>query len=318
MVNTPENRAWAAEQIKERKAAVSAASSKNKNKKRKSNDNQSESESEEEEQPKSTIAVVKKTKEKRASSKDEKRKKSDDSDSSSDSESDQDEANDSNDKHAVPALLLPTAVHVALWRDFDAIQVLSFSEFNLVFSHVIFMLFCSFALQSHQKLVALPKPADESIHSILTQWKESQFDASQTMAVSIFTTALEHFFEKLLPTQLLYRYERLQVAEFQAAYPQMWLAKVFGVEHLLRLLVKLPDEIKKPDSVLKLRRDHRAKILSSLNTLIQYIAERLPKLSRTYVVAAPDYGTRLEKMLKGENVTLMPPVPRLPSTAVSS
>ena len=34
---------------------------------------------------------------------------------------------------------------------------------------------------------------------------------SQAMAVSIFTTALEHFFEKLLPTQLLYRFERLQV-----------------------------------------------------------------------------------------------------------
>lgn len=56
------------------------------------------------------------------------------------------------DTDAVPALTLPSSIHVALWRDFDAIQ-------------------------SHRKLVSLPKPKEETIHDILAGWKDTQFDA---------------------------------------------------------------------------------------------------------------------------------------------
>ena len=64
------------------------------------------------------------------------------------------------DSDAVPALTLPSSIHVALWRDFDAIQ-------------------------SHRKLVGLPKPKEETIHDILTSWKDTQFDAGYGMPLCV-------------------------------------------------------------------------------------------------------------------------------------
>jgi hypothetical protein len=49
---------------------------------------------------------------------------------------------------------------------------------------------------------------------------------------------LKMYFDKALPTILLYRFERQQFAEWQQRHPGMRHSDVYGAEHLLRLFGK--------------------------------------------------------------------------------
>lgn len=51
---------------------------------------------------------------------------------------------------------------------------------------------------------------------------------------------LRNYFDRALGTILLYRYERVQYEEYVEQHPDVQMSNVYGVEHLLRLFVKLP------------------------------------------------------------------------------
>jgi mortality factor 4-like protein 1 len=69
-------------------------------------------------------------------------------------------------------------------------------------------------------------------------------NAEAAVAVREFVEGLRLYFDRALPTLLLYRFERAQFEEYVLTRPEgdrRPLSEVYGAEHLLRLLVKLPD-----------------------------------------------------------------------------
>ena len=51
----------------------------------------------------------------------------------------------------------------------------------------------------------------------------------------------KEFFNEALPIYLLYRFERQQFVEMVEKYPELPYSSIYGAEHLLRLIVKIPD-----------------------------------------------------------------------------
>ena len=91
---------------------------------------------------------------------------------------------------------------------------------------------------------ALVLPRVPTVVQILQQWLEIAEDPGDVNAVAVVTW-LRAYFEVALPSVLLYEQERWQLEEIYAAQAQvpdnkMLLGEIYGAEHLLRLLAKLP------------------------------------------------------------------------------
>ena len=109
--------------------------------------------------------------------------------------------------------------------------------------------------------------------------------------------------------------------------------------------VKLPDEMRRTDSGLKLHRSHRSKIMMSINALIKYVhvllaatlialsaalnicflgpnivsrtrhvATRLPSLSKPYVTPDASYYARLDSMLGPDGSKASAAAPSMPAS----
>ena len=92
-----------------------------------------------------------------------------------------------------------------------------------------------------QKLVDLPRGV--TVDSILQKWLSSR-RAPADMACREVADSLRTYFNAALPAILLYRFERHQYNEMfhgsKAAGSDLIPSAVYGAEHLLRLLLKLP------------------------------------------------------------------------------
>lgn len=86
------------------------------------------------------------------------------------------------------------------------------------------------------------------------------------------------FFDKLLSLNLLYRFERLQYSDLLHDKPDVAPSDVYGLEHLLRLLVILPGQI-----------GQTAMDALSINVLIGQMKELLEFLDDNYTVLAGTY-----------------------------
>ncbi|KAL0461820.1 UNVERIFIED_CONTAM: protein MRG1 [Sesamum latifolium] len=94
-------------------------------------------------------------------------------------------------------------------------------------------------ITQQNKLVKLPR--SPSVDEILTKYLEyrSKKDGMMTDAVGEILNGLRSYFDKALPTILLYKKERQQYRE--AISDNVSPSSVYGAEHLLRLFVKLPE-----------------------------------------------------------------------------
>ncbi|KAK6152755.1 hypothetical protein DH2020_012394 [Rehmannia glutinosa] len=89
------------------------------------------------------------------------------------------------------------------------------------------------------KLVKLPR--SPSVDDILTKYLEyrSKKDGKMIDAVGEILNGIRCYFDKALPTILLYKKERQQYRE--AIQDNISPSSIYGAEHLLRLFVKLPE-----------------------------------------------------------------------------
>ena len=102
---------------------------------------------------------------------------------------------------------------------------------------------------SKRCLVRLPKPDGFTVDGICKAYLDSlpEEDAAALAAAKDVMAGVQIYFDRCAPVFLLYRFERLQfdslLAEHLVANPTAPLrcSTVFGVEHLLRFLAKLPD-----------------------------------------------------------------------------
>lgn len=98
------------------------------------------------------------------------------------------------------------------------------------------------AISRQNKLVELP--AKSTVHEIVdnyVQYKKSSkvSTATKENAVQDIANGIIEYFNVMLGSQLLYKFERPQYAEIIQNHPGVPMAKIYGAFHLLRLFVKL-------------------------------------------------------------------------------
>lgn len=98
------------------------------------------------------------------------------------------------------------------------------------------------AISRQNKLVELPAKATvEEIVEAYVQYKKSSkvSTAVKENAVQDIAQGIIEYFNVMLGSQLLYKFERPQYAEMIQSHPGVPMAKIYGAFHLLRLFVRL-------------------------------------------------------------------------------
>jgi len=95
--------------------------------------------------------------------------------------------------------------------------------------------------QDPRRLVKLPRKvtAERALQDFVESLEE-KMDDDQLEAHRDFYEGLQLYFEKALPTILLYRHERDQYDEIVKNFKDLVPSQIYGTEHLLRLFVRLP------------------------------------------------------------------------------
>lgn len=99
----------------------------------------------------------------------------------------------------------------------------------------------SLITQDSKKLLLLPRIM--SVENILNEYldfKHSRLDDEQRDKFRDLFEGLQLYFDKALPTVLLYRQEREQFDKMKERFEDFIPSKIYGGEHLLRLFVKMP------------------------------------------------------------------------------
>lgn len=101
---------------------------------------------------------------------------------------------------------------------------------------------CDFVTRQKQ-LVPLPKPPELTVKGVTDQYlkyrEENPEDVKLLGTYSEVCTGINEYFNVMVGSQLLYKFERTQYGDILKEHPDKPLCEVYGCEHLLRLFVKL-------------------------------------------------------------------------------
>eukprot|EP00960_Hanusia_phi_P073439 768013-Hanusia_phi.AAC.10 len=118
---------------------------------------------------------------------------------------------------------------------------------TLIIPHTLQVHLMKEAEQVHsEKLVPLPR--SPSVKEILVSFVETNNDSSTSVEAEMLkemTDGLREYFDKALSMMLLYQQERMQYENIRKTKGKIPASEIYGGEHLLRLLVKLPSLLEK-------------------------------------------------------------------------
>lgn len=143
------------------------------------------------------------------------------------------------------------------------------------------------AVTKENRLVDLPR--EVTVHEIIEKWVESREDP-QEAALREVADGVHRYFNASLPNMLLYKFERPQYnAKFHgqgAVNGDVVPSQVYGPEHLLRLLLKLPFMLEGAQVEPEMLR----RIAEKVNDLCAYIQQNGRVLfANVYDAASPEY-----------------------------
>uniref|UniRef100_A0A665U1V4 Mortality factor 4-like protein 1 n=1 Tax=Echeneis naucrates TaxID=173247 RepID=A0A665U1V4_ECHNA len=134
-------------------------------------------------------------------------------------------------------------------------------------------------------------PAKKNIETVLedyANYKKSKGNSdNKEYAVNEVVAGIREYFNVMLGTQLLYKFERPQYAEVLAEHPDMAMSQVYGAPHLLRLFVRIGAML----AYTPLDEKSLALLLSYLQDFLKYLVKNSSTLFSTsdYEVAPPEY-----------------------------
>ncbi|XP_077173643.1 mortality factor 4-like protein 1 isoform X2 [Paroedura picta] len=134
-------------------------------------------------------------------------------------------------------------------------------------------------------------PAKKNVDSILedyANYKKSRGNTdNKEYAVNEVVAGIKEYFNVMLGTQLLYKFERPQYAEILADHPDAPMSQVYGAPHLLRLFVRIGAML----AYTPLDEKSLALLLNYLHDFLKYLAKNSSMLfsASDYEVAPPEY-----------------------------
>lgn len=147
------------------------------------------------------------------------------------------------------------------------------------------------------KLFRIPARVNiEKIFQKYVTWKRDSFvhelskkDALHMEQIKEMMKGLKDYFNEMLGSQLLYKFERHQYADALEAYNDK-MTQLFGIIHLLRLLSKLGEFL----AYTKLDPKTTPVLISHLHDFLSYVNSNIDSMvtDDDYYVATPDYQRR--------------------------
>ncbi|XP_028446101.1 mortality factor 4-like protein 1 isoform X1 [Perca flavescens] len=135
-------------------------------------------------------------------------------------------------------------------------------------------------------------PAKKNIETVLEDYanykkSKANSDNNREFAVNEVVAGIREYFNVMLGTQLLYKFERPQYAEIMAEHPDMPMSQVYGAPHLLRLFVRIGGML----AYTPLDEKSLALLLSYLQDFLKYLVKNSSTLlsATDYEVAPPEY-----------------------------
>uniref|UniRef100_A0A0K8REZ0 Mortality factor 4-like protein 2 n=1 Tax=Ixodes ricinus TaxID=34613 RepID=A0A0K8REZ0_IXORI len=134
-------------------------------------------------------------------------------------------------------------------------------------------------------------PAKKNVDAILEEYascKKSQgYVDNKEYAVNEVVAGIKEYFNVMLGTQLLYKFERPQYAEILLAHPDAPMSQVYGAPHLLRLFVRIGAML----AYTPLDEKSLALLLGYLHDFLKYLAKNAVSLftAGDYKVASAEY-----------------------------
>ncbi|NP_001158545.1 Mortality factor 4-like protein 1 [Oncorhynchus mykiss] len=133
-------------------------------------------------------------------------------------------------------------------------------------------------------------PARKNVDSVLEDYasykKSRGTSESKEYAVNEVEAGIGEYFNVMLGTQLLYKFERPQHAEILADHPDTPMSQVYGGPHLLRLFVRIGSML----AYTPLDEKSLALLLNYLQDFLKYLMKNSSLFSASdYEVAPPEY-----------------------------
>ncbi|XP_044525496.1 mortality factor 4-like protein 1 [Gracilinanus agilis] len=139
-------------------------------------------------------------------------------------------------------------------------------------------------------------PAAKTVDSILEDYAQAKAApgvAEETaFAVVEVVAGIKEYFNVMLGTQLLYKFERPQYAQVLAEHPGVCMSQIYGAPHLLRLFVRIGAML----AYTPLDDQSLALLLGHLHDFVGYLAENCATLfsASDYGAAPPEYHDRVD------------------------
>ncbi|KAK2563260.1 Mortality factor 4-like protein 1 [Acropora cervicornis] len=139
----------------------------------------------------------------------------------------------------------------------------------------------------------VPIPRKKNITEILDEYIKSRAanpdDGLKPGVVQEVADGIQEYFNVMLGTQLLYKFERTQYGDVLVDHPNLPMSHLYGAEHLLRLFVKLGNAL----SFSSLDEKSVNFVVTHIQDFLEYMSRNADSLFSTdYETATPEYIRR--------------------------
>ncbi|XP_067040317.1 mortality factor 4-like protein 1 [Acropora muricata] len=139
----------------------------------------------------------------------------------------------------------------------------------------------------------VPIPRKKNITEILDEYIKSRAanpdDGLKPGVVQEVADGVQEYFNVMLGTQLLYKFERTQYGDVLVDHPNLPMSHLYGAEHLLRLFVKLGNAL----SFSSLDEKSVNFVVTHIQDFLEYMSRNADSLFSTdYETATPEYIRR--------------------------